>query len=177
MMRLRVRWAAMTLVIAAAAACTGAPPDPNASRKLTDDVSISGQITIARVKALQEKGFKTIVNMQPDDEAPDQAKYKQMQSAVQDAKLGYGYVPVKKGPAIPGTAAEALGTVLKRMPKPILIYGDTPEHPAKVWALAEASRAGGLEKAAILGAVKSAGVPADDLASQIDARIAARPKH
>jgi hypothetical protein len=84
---------------------------------------------------------------------------------------------VKKGAVIPGTAAEALGTVLKRMPKPMLIYGDTPDHPAKAWALAEASRLDGLDAAAILAAVKSAGVPADDLASQINARIAARPKH
>lgn len=175
MTRKGFRWAAMALTVAAVAACQAL--DPNAPRKLTDDVSISGQITVANVKALHDKGFKTIVNMQPDDEAPDQAKYKEMQSAAQDAGLGYGYVPIKKGPAIPGTAAEALGTVLKRMPKPLLIYGDTPDHPAKAWALAEASRAGGLDAAAILAAVKSAGVPADDLASQINTRIAARPKH
>jgi len=173
----RFRSAALALAIAAVAACTGAPPDSNAPRKLTDEVSISGQITVANVKALHDKGFKTIVNMQPDDEAPDQAKYKQMQSAAQDAGLGYGYVPVKKGAAVPGTAAEALASNLKRMPKPLLVYGDTPDHPAKAWALAEASRPGGLDAGAILAAVKSAGVPADDLASQINARIAARPKH
>jgi uncharacterized protein (TIGR01244 family) len=177
MMQSGVRWAAVALAIAAVGACTGAPPDPNAPRKLTDDVSISGQITVANVKALHDKGFKTIVNMQPDDESPDQAKYKQMQSAAQDAGLGYGYVPVKKGAVVPGTAAEALTSILKRMPKPLLVYGDTPEHPAKTWALAEASRPGGLDAAAILATVKSAGVPADDLASQINTRIAARPKH
>ena len=129
------------------------------------------------MKALRDKGFKTIVNMRPDSDAPDQAKYPQLQSAAQEAGLGYGYIPLKKGAAIPSTAAEALGSVLSRMPKPILLFEETPDRPAKVWALAEASRAGGLDADAIMKAVKSAGLSADDLATQINARIAARPKH
>ena len=170
----RNRWAAMVLTAAAVAACHA--PDPNAPRRLTDDVSVSGQITVAKVKALREQGFRTIVNMRPDDESPDQAKYTQMQGAATEAGLGYGYIPLKKGNAIPSTAVEALGSVLNRMPKPVLLYAETPERPAKVWALAEASRPGGLDAAAIQQAVKSAGQSADDLASQISARIAARPK-
>ena len=43
-------------------------------------------------------------------------------------------------------------------------------------ALAEASRPGGLDAARILEAVKSSGLNADELASQINARIAKRPK-
>jgi uncharacterized protein (TIGR01244 family) len=176
MMQSGVRWAAVALAIAAVGACTGAPPDPNAPRQLTTDVSVSGQITVADVKAMRDKGFKTIVNMRPDSESPDQAKYPQMQSAAQEGGLGYGYIPMKKGAAIPSTAAEALGSVLSRMPKPILLYEETADRPARVWALAEASRPGGLDADAIVKAVKSAGLSADDLAPQIAARIAARPK-
>jgi protein tyrosine phosphatase (PTP) superfamily phosphohydrolase (DUF442 family) len=100
-----------------------------------------------------------------------------MQKAAQDAGLGYGYIPLKKGAPLPSTAAEALDSVLMRMPKPVLLFEETPERPAKVWALAEASRPGGLDQQAILAAVKSAGFSADDLAPQITKRIAARPKH
>ena len=170
----RMRWAAVVLTTAAIGACHVAP-DPNAPRRLTDDVSVSGQITVAGVKALRDRGFRTIVNMRPDDDSPDQAKYAQMQSAANDAQLGYGYIPVKQG-AIPGTAVEALGSVMSRMPKPVLLYSETPDRPARVWALAEASRPGGLDAAAILQAVKAAGQSADDLAAQISSRIAARPK-
>jgi len=176
-MRGWIRGVAMAVAVATVAACHVEPPDPNAPRELTKDVSVSGQITVANVKALRDKGFKTIVNMRPDSDAPDQAKYPQLQSAAQDAGLGYGYIPLKKGAAIPSTAAEALGSVLSRMPKPILLFEETPDRPAKVWALAEASRAGGLDADAIMKAVKSAGLSADDLATQINARIAARPKH
>ena len=177
MTSLGIRWAAMALTIAAVAACTSTPPDPNAPRKMTDEVSISGQITVARVKPLREKGFKAIINMQPDDESPDQSKYKQLQSAAHEAGLDYGYAPVKNGTAIPPNAPKTLNYVLEQMPKPALVFADTPDHAARVWALAEASRAGGLDAARILAAVKSAGLSADDLASQIDARIAKRPKH
>lgn len=174
-MRGRLRWAAMALTVAAVAACQP-PPDPNAPRQLTKDVSVSPQITVADVKALRDKGFKTIVNMRPDSEAPEHAKYPELQSAARDAGLGYGYIPLKKGAPIPSTAAEALDSVLSRMPKPMLLFEETPERPAKVWALAEASRPGGLDADAILQAVKSAGFSADDLAPQISTRITARPK-
>lgn len=170
------RWAAMALTLAALAACHVAT-DPNAPRELTKDVSVSGQITVADVKALKEKGFRTIVNMRPDNEAPEHAKYPEMQAAAQAAGIGYGYIPLKKGAPIQPTAPESLDSVLTRMPKPILLFEETPERPAKVWALAEASRPGGLDAGAILAAVKSAGFSADELAPQIARRIAARSKH
>jgi sulfide:quinone oxidoreductase len=169
-----VRNAAAILIVAALGAC--AKPDPNAPRKLTDDVSVSGQITAASVPSLKEKGFRTIVNMRPDDESPEQAKYVDMQSAASKAGLGYGYIPVKKAGPIPATSAEALNSVLTRMPKPVLIFAETPDRPAQVWALTEAARADGRDAAAIKETVKSAGVSADELAAQIDARIAKRPK-
>ena len=171
-----IRCAAAMLIAAAVGACHVAPPDPNAPRKLTNDVSVGGQITVADVNALKEKGFRTIVNMRPDDEAPDQAKYPQMQAAAQTAGLGYGYIPVKKAGPIPATSGEALVSILTRMPKPVFVYAETPDRPAQVWALAEASRPGGLDAAAILQAVKSSGLNADEVAAQINTRIAKRPK-
>jgi uncharacterized protein (TIGR01244 family) len=168
------RWAAIALIATLVSACQVAR-DPNAPRRLTDDVSISGQVKPADMKALRDEGFRTIVNMRPDGEAPDQTTYAQMQSATHDAGLAYGYVPVKSG-AISRTAVEALGSTLSRMPKPVLLYSQAGDRPARTWALAEASKPGGLDAAAIEQAVKSAGQSADDLAQQITARIAARPK-
>jgi uncharacterized protein (TIGR01244 family) len=170
-----VRWAAATLIAAAVGACH-VQTDPNAPRKVTDDVSISGQITVANVKALKEQGFRAIINLRPDDESPDQSRYAQLQNAAHEAQLDYGYAPVKKGASIPANAPKTLNNILEQMPKPALVFADTPDHAARVWALAEASRTGGLDAARILAAVKSAGQSADDLASQIDARIAKRPK-
>lgn len=170
-----IRWGAVVLIAALVGACQVAS-NPNAPRRLTDDVSISGQVALADVKALHDQGFRTIVNMRPDGEAPDQPNYGQMQSAAHDAGLAYGYVPVKSGPISP-TSVEALGSTLSRMPKPMLLYSQAGDRPARTWALAEASRPGGLDAAAIQQAVKSAGQSVDDLASQITARIAARAKH
>jgi len=170
-----VRWGAVALVAMLVGACQVAS-NPNAPRKLTDDVSISGQVAVADVKALHAQGFRTLVNMRPDGEAPGQPDYGQMQGAAHDAGLAYGYVPIKPG-AISPTSVEALGSTLSRMPKPMLLYSEAGDRPARTWALAEASRPGGLDAAAIERAVKSAGQSVDDLASQIAARVAARPKH
>jgi uncharacterized protein (TIGR01244 family) len=176
MTSLRVRFAAVMLIAAAVGACHVAPPDPNAPRRLTDDVSISGQISVADVKSLKAKGFRAIINMRPDDESPDQSKYAQLQNAAREAQLDYGYAPVKSGASIPANAPKTLNYVLEQMPKPVLVFADTPDHAAQVWALAEASRAGGLDAAAIMQAVKAVGLNADGLATQISARIARRPK-
>src|SRR5690348_7894272 len=142
-----VRWSAVALVAMLVGACQVAS-NPNAPRKLTDDVSISGQVAVADVKALHAQGFRTLVNMRPDGEAPGQPDYGQMQGAAHDAGLAYGYVPIKPG-AISPTSVEALGSTLSRMPKPMLLYSEAGDRPARTWALAESSRPAGLDAAAI----------------------------
>ena len=90
-------WVAVSGVAAVIAAVIIAcqfAPDPYAPKRLSDDVSVTGQITTAQVPAMQAKGFRTIVNMRIDDEAPGQPNYAEMMKAVQDARLGYGYVPL-----------------------------------------------------------------------------------
>ena len=79
---------AAAVIAAVMIACQFAP-DPYAPKRLSDDVSVTGQITTAQVPLMRAKGFRTIVNMRIDDEAPGQPNYAEMMHAVQDAKLGY----------------------------------------------------------------------------------------
>jgi len=169
-----MRSAAAMLIAAAVGAC--APADPNAPRKLTDDVSVSGQITVADVKAMKAKGFRSIINLRPDEESPDQSRYAQLQGAAGDAHIAYGYAPVKSGPTIPVVAPETLRDVLDQLPKPALVFAETPDRAVQVWALAEASRTSGLDAASIMQKVKAVGLDVAGLSTQIDARIAKRPK-
>ncbi len=171
-------WAAVVgvaaIIVAVMIACQFAP-DPNAPKRLSDDVSVTGQITTAQVEAMRKAGFKTIVNMRIDNEAPGQPDYAEMQKAVQDAHLGHGYVPLRKGTLSP-VQIEALVSALSRLPKPALLYGEPPEHVARAWALAEASRPGGLDAATILAAVKAVGPSTENVDAQVESRIAARKK-
>jgi len=171
-------WAAVTGVAATIAAVMIAcqfAPDPAAPKRLSEEASVTGQITTAQVDAFRKAGFKTIVNMRIDNEAPGQPDYAQMQKAVADAKLAYGYVPLRKG-AFASVQIESLVSTLDRLPKPALLYGEPPQHVARAWALAEASRPGGLDAAAILAAVKAVGPSTEDIDPQVESRVAARKK-
>jgi sulfide:quinone oxidoreductase len=171
-------WVAVSGVAAVIAAVMIAcqfAPDPYAPKRLSDDVSVTGQITTAQVPAMQAKGFRTIVNMRIDDEAPGQPNYAEMMKAVQDARLGYGYVPLRKGPLVP-VQIESLTTTLRRLPKPALLYGEPKEHVARAWALAEASMPDGLGAAAILAAVNAVGPSSESIDAEVESRIAARKK-
>jgi uncharacterized protein (TIGR01244 family) len=166
---------AAAVIAAVMIACQFAP-DPYAPKRLGDDVSVTGQITTAQVPMMRAKGFRTIVNMRIDDQAPGQPNYAEMMHAVQDAKLGYGYVPLRKGPLAP-VQIESLTTALRRLPKPALLYGEPKEHVARAWALAEASKPGGLDAATILAAVDAVGPSTEDIGAEVESRIAARSKH
>jgi uncharacterized protein (TIGR01244 family) len=147
--------------------------DPNAPKHLTADVAVSGQIATSGIAALKDDGYRTIVNMRTENETPGQPSYGEMQSAVQGAKLAYGYVPMKQG-AMSKASVEALATSLRRLPKPTVLYSEPSSRAARAWALAEASTPGGLDANAIDTAVKSVGANDDDLRTEIAARIAAR---
>jgi uncharacterized protein (TIGR01244 family) len=164
---------AAILIAAAVFAVRHFQRDPNAPKHLTDDVAVSGQVATTGVAALKDDGFRTIVNMRTENESPGQPSYAEMQAAVQGAKLAYGYVPMKQG-AMSKASVEALGSALKRLPKPIVLYSEPSSRAARAWALAEASKPGGLDADAIDAAVKSVGANDDDLRAEIATRIAAR---
>ena len=153
----------------------GPAVDPNAPHRLTNDVAISGQLMPGAVKALRDAGFRTIVNMRPDGEVPGQPNYGEMQSAVQGAGLAYGYAPQKLN-AVSPVSIEALGSTLTRLPKPALLYSEPASRAAQAWALAEASKPGGLDAAAIESAIDHAGAGpmSPDLSVQIRSRVSAR---
>jgi uncharacterized protein (TIGR01244 family) len=171
-------WAAVLGVVAVIGAVMIAcqfAPDQNGPKRLSDEVSVTGQITTAEVETFRKAGFRTIVNMRVDHEAPGQPDYAQMQKAVADAKLAYGYVPLRKGPLAP-VQIESLVSSLSRLPKPALLYGEPKEHVARAWALAEASKPSGLDAATILAAVNAVGPSTENIDAQVQSRIAARKK-
>ena len=140
---------------------------------LTREVFVSEQITPDRLAQLRRDGFRSIIDLRPDGEASDQMPSADVQRLARENGLGFAYVPVQHG-EIASTTVDALAASLQSVPKPVLLYCRTGRRAARTWALAEASRPGGLDAAAIEAALKSAGQPGDDLAGEIGSRIAAR---
>jgi uncharacterized protein (TIGR01244 family) len=144
------------------------------SKPLTPLISVKGQLGLADVGVAKDTGYQTIIDMRPDGEAADQPAASVMQSRVQSAGLSFAYVPTANGP-IPEETVQALSKALSEAKGPVLLYCRSGSRSSRVWALAEASRAGGKTAAEIAATVRAAGYQIDDLLPDIERRIAARP--
>jgi sulfide:quinone oxidoreductase len=100
-------------------------------RKLSDEVSVMGQITAADVTALAGMGFRSIVCNRPDDEAAGQPAAREIEAAAKGAGLEFRYVPVHHGGQAP--AAE-FGAALADLPKPVLAYCRSGARSAMLYA-------------------------------------------
>lgn len=159
----------------AGAAEQGTPEQDAALKPLVGGVWISGQITPQQVDELKSQGIKAIIALRPDGEAPGQPPSSSIDAAARSAGLAFAYAPVA-GSDIPGSAVDAVSRAIVRPDNTVLLYCKSGRRAARTWALAEASRMGGLEAEAIESVVQSAGQSVDDLRDQIAARIATRPK-
>jgi uncharacterized protein (TIGR01244 family) len=76
---------------------------------------------------------------------------------------------------MPDAVADDLAAALSATDAgPVLLYCRSGRRAARAWALAEASRRGGLTAEEIESAVRNVGQPVDDLRDRIRGRVAAR---
>lgn len=152
------------------------PPSQQGSvlaKPLAGSVWVTEQINETQLSEIKARGFRTVVDLRPDGEAADQPSSTVVARAAQASGLGFSYIPVPHGD-IPPTAVDVLDQALAQSDKPLLLYCRSGRRAVRTWALAEASRPGGLDAAAIQSAVRTAGQSADDLSAQIAARVVAR---
>ncbi|MBO9663291.1 TIGR01244 family sulfur transferase [Dokdonella sp.] len=176
----KLKWMFAQVVLLAAiglAMPAGAADAPAAAsvRPLVGGVWISGQISPDQIEELKAQGIKAIVDLRPDGEAPEQPPSSAVDAAARSAGLAFSYAPVA-GSDIPAAAVDAVSRAIARPDNAVLLYCKSGRRAARTWALAEASRFGGLEAEAIEAVVTSAGQSVDDLKEQIAARVATRPK-
>ncbi len=108
-------------------------------RKLSDEVSVAGQITAGEVPALAASGFRSIVCNRPDGEAAGQPAAKEIQAAATAAGLGFRYVPVHHGASASQPAA-VFRAVLDELPKPVLAYCRSGARSAMLYSAVTSAR-------------------------------------
>jgi uncharacterized protein (TIGR01244 family) len=153
------------------AALTRTPPV--SYKELQPGVFVAAQIAPADMAALRENGFNAVIDLRPDGEAPDQPPSTQMAAAAQKAGLAFSYTPAPHG-VVPGVTVDQFARAPSESARPTLLYCRSGKRAARVWALSEASRVGGLDADAILRASAAIGLSAEDVKADIDARIARR---
>lgn len=90
-------------------------------RPITQDYSVSAQITVEDLPAIKAAGIKSIVCHRPDGESPDQPSFASIKAAA--AELGIEARQVAIGPM--GITAEAVAGMvdaLEELPQPMLGY-------------------------------------------------------
>jgi uncharacterized protein (TIGR01244 family) len=140
-------------------------------RHLVPGVDAGGQVLPTDVAPLKRAGYRTLINMRPDGEAGDQPPSDAIASAAREFGLAYAYVPTPAA-NITDEIIDDLSQALATAERPVLIYCRSGTRVARAWALAEASRPGGLDRDGIIDAVSKAGFNVDDLLPRIDARLA-----
>ena len=110
------------------------------TRKLSDTVSVSGQIDPADVPDLARAGFRSIVCNRPDGEEDGQPTYADVADAARACGMEVRHIPV--GATIPmETQIEPLAAALEKLPAPILAYCRSGARSTALWQAATGSKA------------------------------------
>jgi len=90
-------------------------------RQITDEYSVSGQITPDEVAAIKAAGFNSVICNRPDDEQPGQPSADSVKAAAEAAGLAFRYIPVISGQMTGDNVAD-MAEALAEMEGPVFAY-------------------------------------------------------
>lgn len=135
-------------------------------RKITDDFSVSPQITPEDVPAIADAGFRAVLCNRPDGEEFGQTPYDAVAEAARAAGLEVRCVPFSSG-QLTQDVIEEFQTALAEMPRPVLAYCRTGTRCTMIWSLVNYDDLGADE---VLRATSRAGYDMSGLVAQLDRR-------
>lgn len=90
-------------------------------RQITEDYSVSPQITPEDVAAIKAAGFRSVICNRPDNEEPGQPSAEEIGKAVRAAGLAFRWVPVISGQMTAGNV-EDQAKALDELEGPVFAY-------------------------------------------------------
>lgn len=108
-------------------------------KKLTDHLSVSGQVTADDLSAIKAAGFRSLIVNRPDGEGSDQPTFPEIARQAEALGLEARYLPVQSGKAS-DKDARAFVAAFDELPKPVLAYCRTGTRSATLWALSQAGK-------------------------------------
>ncbi|WP_321909891.1 TIGR01244 family sulfur transferase [Paraburkholderia sp. J11-2] len=122
-------------------------------RRLTDDLSVSPQITVKDLAAVRAAGYRAIICNRPDGEGADQPTFVEIERAARERGIAAFYLPVESGKVSDDDSVK-FGDLMRKLDKPVLAYCRTGMRAATLWGLSEAPSK---PLPDILGAAQAAG--------------------
>jgi uncharacterized protein (TIGR01244 family) len=91
-------------------------------RQISDDYSVSGQISTDEIATIKAAGFKSIICNRPDDEQPGQPSASEIDKAAEAAGLPFRHIPIVSGQPVTPADAEAMAKALDELEGPVFAY-------------------------------------------------------
>ncbi len=108
-------------------------------RKLTDDVLVAPQISVAAIAAAADEGVTRVINNRPEDESDDQTPGPDIEAAARAAGVDYVAIPVTHA-GFAEWQVTAMAEALDNAEGKTLAYCRSGTRSTLLWALARASR-------------------------------------
>jgi len=105
--------------------------------RITDFLSVAGQISKDDIADLAKSGVATIVNNRPDNEEPGQLTAADAEAEAKKHGLDYRYLPITTSTITRAQVAE-FEKLLLRSPKPVLAHCRSGTRCYLMWAAARA---------------------------------------
>ncbi len=131
-------------------------------KTLTDQLSVSPQISADDIKAAAEAGFEVIIANRPDHEDPGQPDAATLRAAAEAAGLAYVHIPVSGGQFPPDAVAAFKAASAKGK---TLAYCRSGTRCTVLWAL---GRPDGLSADEVIARAAGAGYDISGLRSQLE---------
>lgn len=109
----------------------------SAFKPVTNDFSVSSQISVDDIARAAAAGYRTIVNNRPEGEAADQTPGAEIAAAAAAHGLAYRALPYAGGPPPPGVVS-ATAALLNEADGPVLAYCRSGTRSIMAWAMAQA---------------------------------------
>ena len=90
-------------------------------KKLTETLSVAGQVQPGEVEQLARAGFKAIICNRPDDEEPGQPDFAEIAAAAEAQGLEVRHIPVDASRTVEMQKDE-FARALAELPSPVLAY-------------------------------------------------------
>ena len=123
-------------------------------RRVTEDLSVAPQISVADVDEAARQGFRTIINNRPEGEAPDQTPGAEIEAAARAAGLAYVEIPIRGGPT--PEQVDATLKVLAEAETPVLAYCRSGTRSIVTWSICQAT-SGARSRDELIGLGREAG--------------------
>jgi uncharacterized protein (TIGR01244 family) len=103
--------------------------------EITPDYSVSGQIAVADVPEIAERGFNAIMCNRPDGEDAGQTEVDEIRAEAERLGLAFAFVPVVSGQISPDNVQD-FSQALADLPRPVLAYCRSGGRCQNLWMLA-----------------------------------------